>query len=399
MSNTKPCATPLTQRGLRTLRKNARILLKESEQLRKKYLKTLADQDAILLESAIAKLQSYCSNSGLGIEDIPGFETAVNSLENLLGEVLGDKRKSAIREYAESIIYAVVIALCIRTALVEPFKIPTGSMIPTLEINDHIFVSKFAYGIRIPFTNGVRLFEIGQVELGDVIVFENPAPGEDEGKDFIKRVVGLAGDRVRLQENKVVLNGEPIETLFGGIGPCADTSGRECAFQDEYVENLTYTTQHVVPKAYRAVSGETLGGIARKVGLDKDELIKLNQYRLDRDLLQAPDRFTRPLPDGVAIQIRSPDRWNFGNSANWPLSRPACPLQTQAVPCYGAQAQGNEAFPDVVVPEGHVLVFGDNRDNSRDGRFWGFVPLTHVKGKAFIIWYAEDTTRIFNRLN
>lgn len=378
------------------LRKNAKLLLLDTAKLRKKHLTSLKDPDAILLESATNRLNGLIQRKDLSIEDISELEKAVESLDGLVAEFLGFARKSAIREYIESILYAVLIALTIRTALVEPFKIPTGSMIPTLEINDHIFVSKFIYGIRIPFTGGFRVLSFNDVERGDVIVFENPGEGEDKGKDFIKRVVAIAGDKVRMNDNGLVLNGEPVETLDAGIGSCADTSGRECAFQEETTENSTYKTQHVIPATYNVVKGETLGGIAAKVGLSHEELIELNSTRLQQASLTGPDRFTRPLADGLRLQIRSPRRWNFGNSPLWPMPKPACPLATQTAPCYGAEALGNPAFPDVEVPEGHVLTFGDNRDNSRDGRFWGFVPVDNVKGKAFVIWYAEDTERIFS---
>jgi len=398
MNNKKECATPLTPRGLRALKKNGRMLLKEAEALRRKHLAKLEDKDAVLLESALNRVRGMLEGKKLTPKDIPEFENAQNSLDGLVDEFFGFARKTAVREYIESILYAVVIALVIRTALVEPFKIPTGSMIPTLEINDHIFVSKFAYGVRIPFTGGIRLFELGDIERGDVIVFENPGEGEDQGKDFIKRVVGVAGDMVRMEGNGIVVNDVPIPTQYEGIGPCEDTSGRECAFQQESAGTLQYQTQHVIPAAYKTVSGETLGGIARKVGLQPTELLTLNGNRLDKELLASPDVLTRPLEDDMRIQIRSPRRWNFGNSPQWPLPRPACPLETQSMPCYGAEALDNPDYPNVKVPEGHVLTFGDNRDNSRDGRFWGFVPVTHVKGKAFIIWYAEDTERIFTQL-
>ena len=182
MTNKKECATPLTPRGLRVLKKNARLLLKEAEALRKKHLTKIQDKDAILLESAMNRVRGMLDDKSLTPEDVPTFENAQNSLDGLVDEFFGFARKSAVREYIESIIYAVVIALVIRTALVEPFKIPTGSMIPTLEINDHIFVSKFAYGIRVPFTGGFRLFEFGSIERGDVVVFETRVKVRTRGK-------------------------------------------------------------------------------------------------------------------------------------------------------------------------------------------------------------------------
>jgi signal peptidase I len=117
------------------------------------------------------------------------------------------KKKHIIREYAESIIIAVLLALVIRTFVVQAFKIPSGSMEDTLAIGDHLLVNKFIYGTRIPFVDG-RFLKIRDPRQGDVIVFEYP---EDPSKDFIKRVVGTPGDTVQVVEKKVFVNGKPYE--------------------------------------------------------------------------------------------------------------------------------------------------------------------------------------------
>ena len=113
------------------------------------------------------------------------------------------KKKSLIREYAESIAIAVLLALVIRTYLVQAFKIPSGSMEDTLAIGDHLLVSKFMYGTKIPFAD-TRILTIRDPRQGDVIVFEYP---EDPSKDFIKRVVGVPGDVVEGKDKKVYVNG------------------------------------------------------------------------------------------------------------------------------------------------------------------------------------------------
>ena len=113
------------------------------------------------------------------------------------------KKKSLIREYAESIAIAVLLALVIRTYLVQAFKIPSGSMEDTLAIGDHLLVSKFMYGTKIPFAD-TRVLTIREPRQGDVIVFEYP---EDPSKDFIKRVVGVPGDVVEGKDKKVYVNG------------------------------------------------------------------------------------------------------------------------------------------------------------------------------------------------
>jgi len=116
------------------------------------------------------------------------------------------RRKGKFREYAEALITAILIALVIRAFVIEAFKIPSGSMLPTLSIGDHIFVNKFIYGLRIPFTK-YRVLDVSEPRRGDVVVFIYPT---DEKKDFIKRIVGLPGDQVRMDGKELWINGHMI---------------------------------------------------------------------------------------------------------------------------------------------------------------------------------------------
>ena len=125
------------------------------------------------------------------------------------------KKKGAFREYAEALLTAVLVALLIRAFVIEAFKIPSGSMIPTLSVGDHIFVNKYIYGLRIPFTK-YRILKIGEPKRGDVVVFIYPV---DEGKDFIKRIVGLPGDRIRMAGQEVWINGEKLKRLELEVEP------------------------------------------------------------------------------------------------------------------------------------------------------------------------------------
>jgi signal peptidase I len=136
------------------------------------------------------------------------------------------KRKSVFREYAEAIAIAVVLALFIRTFVVQAFKIPSGSMKPTLLVGDHILVNKFIYGIKIPFTDKI-LVKLSRPKRGDVIVFKYPL---DTKKDYIKRVIGLPGDQIELANKQLIINGQIVDdsqakySLLGNLrnyGPIA----------------------------------------------------------------------------------------------------------------------------------------------------------------------------------
>jgi len=125
------------------------------------------------------------------------------------------KSKSIVREYGEALFVALLLAVVIRSFVVQAFKIPSGSMIPTLAIGDHILVNKFVYGVRLPYFRNLVL-PVGTPRRGDVVVFIYP---QDEDKDFIKRVVGVAGDVVEVHDKKVLVNGVPAYDPFANYDP------------------------------------------------------------------------------------------------------------------------------------------------------------------------------------
>ena len=184
-------------------------------------------------------------------------------------------KKKFIKEYLEPIVIAVVIALFIRTFIIQAFKIPSSSMEPTLLVGDHLLVNKFIYGIKIPLTD-IKLFQLKRPKRGDIIVFIYP---RDRSKDFIKRVIGTEGEKVEVIRNKIYIN---------------------------------------------------------------DKLID--------------------------------DRWgHYHEESNWMK-----------------YLQPIEKFGPVLVPKDSLFVLGDNRDNSQDSRFWGFVNINAVRGGAFIIYFSWD---------
>ncbi len=142
-------------------------------------------------------------------KDAAGAATTAAAGEKAVGRdvVAQPSKRSVVREYAEALGMAVVLALLIRTFVVQAFKIPSGSMLPTLKVGDHLLVNKFVYGVRIPGW-GVRVFDFFHPEHDDVIVFIYP---QDRSKDFIKRVKAVEGDTIEIRDKTVYVNGEPVE--------------------------------------------------------------------------------------------------------------------------------------------------------------------------------------------
>ena len=220
-------------------------------------------------------------------------------------------RPSWLVEAGHSLFPVILIVLVLRSFIVEPFRIPSGSMMPTLVDGDFILVSKFAYGLRLPVLH-TKVIEVGEPQRGDVVVFRFP---EDPRIDFIKRVVGVPGDHVVYKNKQLTINGQVQEQVLQG----------------EYIGRGA--TERMSGASVRS---ETLGEIKHR--------ILVNYSPFDKDV-------------------------------------------------------------DFVVPEGEYFVFGDNRDNSRDSRFWGTVPEANLVGKAFFIWMHWDSVdshidwhRIFTRI-
>ena len=283
-------------------------------------------------------------------------------------------QKSGGREYAESIIIALAIALFIRAFLFEAFKIPTGSMIPTLLVGDHIFVGKFIYGLKVPFT-GTHILRLRQPRRGEVIVFEYPWGGRDEGKDFIKRVQAVPGDRIRLESNVWYVNGERGEStrVIARKTPCMLPPGERCKWRDAVSKDggpLISQPEHPgCPCTYleEADNGYTW--------------ISQHQW-----------------PEAIC-SCRSPSepRSAAMNRGDWPATGAATsylagwgPHPKQGVRWRRRLADGRV---EMEVPPGYVFVAGDNRDNSHDGRVWGLVPLDKIKGKALMLWWAAADRR------
>jgi signal peptidase I len=210
-------------------------------------------------------------------------------------------------EYCVSFFPVILFVFLLRSFVVEPFRIPSGSMLPTLQNGDLILVNKFQYGIRLPVIDK-KVVDIGTPRRGDVLVFRYPV---DPSVDYIKRVVGLPGDVVQYQNKVLSIHGQEVAHVRDGDFFEPDRSS--------YVGRYT----------------EQLGSVSHRILLNK----------------QAPQDF-------MAI-------------SDYPF-RKNCEYMPSGVRC--------------TVPEGHYFMMGDNRDNSLDSRYWGFVPDENIVGRAFFIW-------------
>ncbi len=222
------------------------------------------------------------------------------------------QRLPVLVDYSRSLFPVILAVLVFRSFIAEPFRIPSGSMMPTLKVGDFILVNKFAYGLRWPAFN-TKFLNTSEPQRGDVIVFRYP---RNPREDYIKRVIGLPGDMVRIQGENVYINGKLIPTRL--VGPYQGGYGRE----SQWLE------------ANNAV------------------LYRESMGRHRNDIVEMP---------GVV----NPSM----------LSLPGCHFTTSH--------QG-----ECKVPAHSYFVMGDNRDNSEDSRFWGFVPEKNLVGKAFLIWFS-----------
>ena len=206
-------------------------------------------------------------------------------------------------------LFPVILAVFfLRSFLFEPFKIPSGSMIPTLMIGDLILVNKFHYGVRLPVINR-KIIDNNPVQRGDVMVFRYPV---DSRVDYIKRVAAIPGDEISYVNQTLALNGQPVPTVAQG---------------EHYDEDTL---------RYAPMFSEKLGAVEHRILVNP----------------QQPSYFGA-----------MPKNFPFAENCRYSASGMTCK-----------------------VPPGHYFMMGDNRDNSQDSRFWGFVPDENIVGRAFFVW-------------
>jgi signal peptidase I len=240
-------------------------------------------------------------------------ELARQGIQRLDGDVAQAKQQVLAQpwwlDWTAGLFPVILIVFLLRSFLFEPFKIPSGSMIPTLLVGDLILVNKYHYGVRLPVANTL-VVPNNQPARGDVIVFRYPV---DTRIDYIKRVVAIPGDEVAYINQRLMLNGQPVP-----VEAMPD-------FYDD--DSLRYAPQFK----------EKLGEVEHRILVDPKRALFYSGLE----------------------QSRFPFRDN-------------CRYSAEGVTCK--------------VPDGHFFAMGDNRDNSQDSRFWGFVPNENIVGRAFYVW-------------
>lgn len=307
----------------------ARLALREGKRVQRAYRRRLNSEDGRALQAAVAAL-----SEARRIGEQRAVHRAALALTALLDGPLSWTRKSALREYAEQAAIAIAIALFLRVVFVEAFQIPSASMAPTLEVGDHLFVNKLVYGLRVPFTTNPprKLWRGAEPEPGEVVVFLYPSQPDN---DYIKRVVAAAGDTVRFRGGLLWIRRRG-QADFHALPRHFVGRVRYCHFDEA---NAAWSLREA--DAFE----ETLGG---------------KTYRVIGD-------------------TRAPRR---GFQGALERTRALLPPATRG----DVLALGDTFGP---IPEGHVFVLGDNRDNSHDGRYFGTVPVDYVTGRASVTWYSR----------
>lgn len=262
------------------------------------------------------------------------YDLIVQSAVILLMKKDIDSKKNTfqvVSEYIQALVGAVVLAVLIRGFVFEPFKIPSESMVPTLLVGDHIFVARYQYGLRIPFTK-IWIKEFDDPKRGDVVVFNYP---EDEDVDFIKRIVGLPGDKVAVKEGVLYVNDK--EMTDQEFYPQAQND------EDACVMDLTAESEKIFPDGFK----------------------KFPFFLKHKRFVQMLETFDNKRTHMIQRSINNPVDYDFEFS----------------------------------VPSRSFFVMGDNRDQSQDSRFWGIVPRENLKGKAIYIWLSLNNEKTECRYN
>ena len=292
-----------------------------------------------ILEAAIVKVTNNWADQENFDEQIFSIKTAVDTSQADVKRFLGKSSGTHFFSGWDSLLFALLAALALRAFLVEPYQIPSGSMIPTLLVGDHLFVSKLRYGIINPFSSEPAYFvRWATPKPGDVIIFQAPSyVPSHAGQTWIKRVIALPGQTVRIANTVVFVDGEPYKHIT----------------PEKQVEYLDY------------FGAGSSGWFFNDDGEWREQDAMLTEERISKEVVHE-------------IYTRLPDR-RLPYETLWPEN-----LSWSSLVGLNCDADS------CTIKDGYVFVMGDNRGNSSDGRVWGAVPMNNIKGKAMFIWLSVD---------
>ena len=259
-----------------------------------------AKQRRIAADTALAAFDGR--NAKLAADGIKTDNTSRHAIEAAL------LRQPTWIEYSGSFFPVIALVFFLRSFLYEPFKIPSTSMVPTLLVGDLILVNKYTYGVRLPVLNK-KIIDVGDPQRGDVMVFKYP---KDMTQDYIKRVIGVPGDKITYENKRLTVNG--VEVKYTALDDYLDDE--KLIYNKQFQEQLNNVSHRILN--------------SQNAGTDVRDGLKLFPYREN------------------------------------------CTYRYEGFTC--------------VVPQGNYFMMGDNRDNSADSRYWGFVPDKNIVGKAFFVW-------------
>jgi len=297
------------------------------------------------------------------------------------------KKKGAFREYSESLIIALGIALVIRALVIYPFRIPTGSMEDSLLVGDFLLANKFVYGIRTPDWIGIPYTKIGfsipfirtpgfrKPKHGDVVIFKYP---RDESLNYIKRCIGVNGDTIEIRNKIVRVNGKVFPDAPNG----------------KYIDYRIYPESYEEHNIYPPDAGnrDNYGPVRVPAPGDTFRFTESNRDKWF-------ERFQIILYEGHKITLSDGSqniRLTVENQNRWPRA-----IQTYSLESFAIDGQPLDGYV-YTIKHRHYFMMGDNRDNSLDSRYWGFLPERNVVGEGLIIYWSWDSDvplyRLFKKI-
>ncbi|MDP8254560.1 MAG: signal peptidase I [Candidatus Alcyoniella australis] len=341
-------------RGIKKAAQHARDEIRRARRVIEKYPRLLKDSQLKQLKAQIEKVELAAQGA-----DIAAIKNSTARLHESGERLLPFYSRSVFLEWVRTLVYALLIALCIRVVILEAFRIPSSSLVPTLLVGDQLIVAKLPYGVVVPWTD-IKIAPIIRPKRGDIVVFRSHDPMTPD-QNFIKRIVGVPGDRkIQLRDNELYIDGRHC--------PISDSQG------GDQVDSR-------IPPTARLYDEDLLG---------KRHEVIYERMRTPRDYVLQPQYLENC---GENNKLAESYRYLILDGQVSPLSHDKCELTAGYYfpvhhRVHGELQRALLLSEDGAIPPDYFFMMGDNRDNSRDSRAWGLVPFNQIKGKALFIYWS-----------